>query len=155
VDQIDCSHEESAIGALLGSDEEDEFGIGLARCADGEVFGQGQGQWFLAEDVLAGLQGFDGDFGVPVVGCDDADDFDLFVVENFAVVFDGFGFAFTDLFVVSGAFAMVCADIADRDDITETCSRFSCDLGSWLQGYFRTRTSRVPTRRRQWFERSV
>ncbi len=84
MDQIDGSHEESTVGALLGSDEEDEFGVGLACSADGEVFGQGQGQWFLAEDVLAGLQGFDGDFGVPVVGCDDADDFDLFVVEDFA-----------------------------------------------------------------------
>ena len=55
-----------------------------------------------------------------MVGCDDADDFDLFVVEDFAVVFERFGFAFSDLFVVSGAFAMVCVDVADRDDIAVT-----------------------------------
>jgi hypothetical protein len=49
----------------------------------------------------------------------DADDFDVFVIQDLAVVFDRFGLALADLFVISSPFSMVCIDIAHGNDVPE------------------------------------
>ena len=69
--------------------------------------------------MFASLKGFDGDLGVPMVRSDDADDFDVFVIEDFAIVFNRFGFPFADSIVVAGSFSVVGINIADSDDIAE------------------------------------
>jgi hypothetical protein len=119
MDHVDSSHEETFVGALLSTDEENQFRVGFARSADGQVLGQGEGQRFLAEDMFASLESFDRDLGVPVVWSDNADDFDVLVIEYLAIVFDAFCFAFSDTFVVSSSLAMVRIHIANRDDIPE------------------------------------
>jgi hypothetical protein len=69
--------------------------------------------------MFASLKSLDSDLGVPMVRCDDADDFDLFVVEDFAIVFDRLGLALTDSIVVACSFAMIRIDIAHGDDVAE------------------------------------
>ncbi len=85
---------------LLRADDEHPILVLLAGVADQLVFFQRQGERLLAEDVLAGLKGLDGDLHVPVVGRDDAHDVDVLAFEHLAVVAVRVGLAFADAWVV-------------------------------------------------------
>ena len=109
----------SSIAALLRADEEDLVVVLLAGVADQLVFFQRQRQRLLAEDVLAGLQGLDGDLHVPVVGRDDAHHVDVLALEHLAVVAVGVGLALADVRIVLRLLGMFGVDVADGHDVAE------------------------------------
>ena len=115
---------ERHFGALLGADLEDAFGF-FQHFADLLAFVDGEREWFFAVDIFAGAECFDGDFGVPVIGCDDGDDVDIFAIEQFAVIFEHFDGAFSawsGLFFEGGFasfFDVVAIDVADGGAVAE------------------------------------
>ena len=58
----------------------------------------------MDKNVLARLESFNGNFDVPVIRRDDADDIDIVAFEDLAVVLVAVRFALADVFVVLGAF---------------------------------------------------
>jgi hypothetical protein len=104
---------------LLGT--YDEYSIWILHCssADADVFLKRQREWLLTEDVLASLQGFDGDLGVPVIWRNDGDYLNVFAIKQFAVVFVHLGFAFADLVTVASSLHVVGINIANSYDIAK------------------------------------
>ena len=86
----------SRCAPLLRADDEHPVVVLLAGVADQLVLFERERQRLLAEDVLAGLQGLDGDLHVPVVGRDDAHHVDVLAIEHLAVVAVGVGLALAD-----------------------------------------------------------
>lgn len=113
------TYENAACGALLRADGKDAVGIFPASVADELVFFEREGQGLLAKDMFSGLEGFDGDFDMPVIDRVDADDVDVFAVENFTVISVGVGFAPADRGMVFGFRGMSGIDVADGQDIAE------------------------------------
>jgi hypothetical protein len=59
----------------------------LLRCADDPPsFGDGIGQWLLAVDVRAGVEGGDGGQRVPVIGCGDGDGVEIAAADEVEVI---------------------------------------------------------------------
>ena len=84
-DQLDRQAEHAAeIGSLLAAGLQDAAGV-LDRLLDRQRLGDGQRQRLLAVDVLAGLEGLDGDLGMPVVGRGDEQAIERLVVDEVAV----------------------------------------------------------------------
>ena len=83
---VDARRKRSLIAPLLRADEEHLVLVLLAGVADELVFFERERERLLAEDVLAGLQGLDGDLHVPVVGRDDAHHVDVLAIEHLAIV---------------------------------------------------------------------
>jgi hypothetical protein len=50
-------------------------------------FINGEGQRFFAVNVFARLHGFDGDYGMPMIGSDDGNNLHIYAIKNFAIVF--------------------------------------------------------------------
>ena len=90
------------LAPLLGADEEHLLGELLGGVAAELVFFERQRQRLLAEDVLAGLKGLDGDLHMPVIGGDDADDVDVLAIEHFPVVAVGIGLPLADHAIFAG-----------------------------------------------------
>ena len=84
--EVDGTEKAVLIAALLCSDEEHAVAESAAGGANELVFFQCQREWLLTEDVFSGDECFDGNFDVPVVRRDDADDVDIGTFQDFSVV---------------------------------------------------------------------
>lgn len=80
---------------------------------------------FFTIDVFAGLHGFDGDFGMPMIRRHNRDNVDIIPVQNFAVIFVD-GYLATETFLVLDPFdsitassGMIGVDIADGCTVAE------------------------------------
>ena len=109
----------SAIAPLLRADEEDLVAVLLAGVADELVFFQRERQRLLAEDVLAGLQRFDGDLHVPMVGRHDADHVNVAALQHLAIVAVDVGLALADVRIVLRLLRMLRVDIAHGHDVAK------------------------------------
>jgi hypothetical protein len=98
-------------GAALDADLDNALGF-RSDLDHAAAFGDGERERFLDVDILAGTAGVDEHQGVPMIGAGDGDGFDVFVFEEFAVVFvagwRGAGFG-------GGEVEVIVAEIADGD----------------------------------------
>ena len=116
---VDGAEEQLGRAALLRADHHHLVGVLLAGVADQLVLFEGERQRLLAEDVLAGLEGLDGDFDVPVVYGVDAHQVDVVAIENLAVVAVGVGLALASFRVILGVVGTARVNVADGHDIGE------------------------------------
>ena len=103
------------IGAALGADLQD-FAGGLDGVVNLEGLAEVASHRLLDIHMLAGLEGGDGNLGVPVIDGGAVDGVDVFAFENLAVIFVGFGLieaAGGDDF--AGESDAVFGDVADGD----------------------------------------
>ena len=150
LNHVHCTQELVAITTLLRSDKEDLL-VKLATSVSHQlVFFQSQRQRFLAKHVLAGLQRFDRDFYMPVIGCCDANDINVISLKNFAIVRIGIRFAFANSLVCFGAIGMFLVNVGNRNDVSKPCvttavtrahstQSDSADNGSIVLGFVRKR----------------
>ena len=111
--------------ALLGADLDDPSGLATGL-TDLPALLDRQRHRLLAVDILAGLHGFDGDLGVPVIGGRDMDNVDLLVVEDRPVVgVDGRLSSGPGLDDPGGQFASGGVGVAHRDVISVLAERGS------------------------------
>src|ERR1019366_1071951 len=101
-------------GALLHADLADEI-VGARRLDDHGPFFGFQGKGLLDVDILAGIEGVDGDGAMPVVGNADEGDIDFLDLEQLAVVVKGAGVGGGR--VALGTVEVIAPDIAEGDDI--------------------------------------
>lgn len=116
---IDGSQEPIVTAALLSPHQEDSVVILSAGVANQLVFFECQCERLLAEDMLAGLQGFDRDFDMPVIRSDHADHINVITLQHATVVDVQIGLALADLSLVLSALGMVRIHIADSQDVTK------------------------------------
>ena len=115
---VDGAEHLVADASLLRADHEQLVRL-LAGVADQLVLFERERQRLLAKDVLAGLQGLDGDFDVPMVGRDDAHHVDIVALQHLAIIAVAGGLAFADAGVVLGPLGMAGVDVTDGHDIGE------------------------------------
>ena len=87
--------------------------------------GIGAGSRLLAEDVLSGTEGVDGDDGVHPVGGADGDRFDLGIVQGDVVVLDGGAAAV----LFNGGFRTLGDDVAEILDLCVGIVHVGRDVG--------------------------
>ena len=118
-------HEPGGIGHRLHAHGHDAVQF-LHSVDDRLGFVDGTGHRFFAINILAGLGGFDGHFGVPVIGRGDADHVDFLQIEQFAEVFGDvsgvvrfksafFGGGIKPSAAVTLHFLVAVPDVADGD----------------------------------------
>ena len=119
MDHVHGAEELILLAPLLGADEKHLLGELLGGVAAELVLFECQRQRLLTEDMLAGLEGLDGDLHVPVVGGDDADDVDVLALENLAIIAGGVGFPLADVGILTGPRRVAVVDVTDSKDVTE------------------------------------
>ena len=116
---VDGTQKTVFVAALLRADEKHLVFVLLAGVADELIFFERERERFLAEDVLAGFECFDGNFDVPVVRRHDADDVDVVAIEHTPVVGAGDGLAVADGFVADRRPGVASVNVAADEDIAE------------------------------------
>ena len=116
---VDSAEESFLIAALLRTYKEDSITVFAAGVADQLVFFEREREWFLAEDVLAGDECFDGNFDVPVIGSHDADDIDIGAFQDFAIIGTEICLAGSDVWIFVGFGSLAFIDVTESDDVTE------------------------------------
>ncbi len=118
------------LGALLRADLKDAAGF-VEYLADLLALVDRQRERLFAIDVFAGLHGFDGDLRVPMIGRDDRHHFDVFAVEQLAIVAIDIGLP-AGLFLA--ALGVLLVDVADGHDVAVLADSADESAGPTIAG---------------------
>ena len=117
---VDGAEEPLSVATLLSANEEHTVLMLLTGAANELILLERQCERLLAEDVFARFERFNGDLNVPVVRRHDADDVDVFAIENTAIVGAGERLTVADPLFTDRLSRMAAVDVAANEDVAES-----------------------------------